>query len=421
MNNELHNKKISVDEDIAKLKNDMKLGRIALDFDGMDTMTILQRSEYVRHSLYSDRSRLPENAHRLVNETNMESDREDYFPNVHLLCEKMIASSGKRYEKAERAFSSAKSGIKVRPGKKALGVRGTIDAKLETAAAKELAAERKQIDTQKKEMEKFIKLAPDSSYAAMISDILRQNEKSYQLTSKYLSAKSNVERYEEYEKLGVMVEEEKKLCILAKENETAAKLCLDNHKQSCYVLQERDAILKFNNKTLMMQAHAGLLNCAKDTLAFIAVPREMTEKLLEQGLMRSENKYYDALQAKQNLTGFHPFKKMALNREIKNAAKEYNEGRALLTDTPENKLKYPPLTTLEEWKKQNSIPIEKMEYGDDEIAREIPVETFIEEKNDVSQVIQLDLSDKIHTVKTVDDPTAQKEEENDIPEIEKEF
>ena len=421
MNNELHNKKIAVDEDIAKLKNDMKLGRIALDFDGMDTMTILQRSEYVRHSLYSDRSRLPENAHRLVNETNMESDREDYFPNVHLLCEKMIASSEKRYEKAERAFSSAKSGIKVRPGKKALGVRGTIDAKLETAAAKELAAERKQIDTQKKEMEKFIKMAPDSSYAAMISDILRQNEKSYQLTSKYLSAKSNVERYEEYEKLGVMVEEEKKLCILAKENETAAKLCLDNHKQSCYVLQERDAILKFNNKTLMMQAHVGLLNCAKGTLAFIAVPREMTEKLLEQGLMRSENKYYDALQAKQNLTGFHPFKKMALNREIKNAAKEYNEGRALLTDTPENKLKYPPLTTLEEWKKQNSIPVGKMEYGDDEIACEIPVETFIEEKNDVSQVVQLNLSEKIHTRKIENETVVKKEEEKIIPEIEKEF
>jgi hypothetical protein len=351
----------------------------------------------------------------------MESDREDYFPNVHLLCEKMIASSEKRYEKAERAFSSAKSGIKVRPGKKALGVRGTIDAKLETAAAKELASERKQIDTQKKEMEKFIKMAPDSSYAAMISDILRQNEKSYQLTSKYLSAKSNVERYEEYEKLGVMVEEEKKLCILAKENETAAKLCLDNHKQSCYVLQERDAILKFNNKTLMMQAHVGLLNCAKGTLAFIAVPREMTEKLLEQGLMRSENKYYDALQAKQNLTGFHPFKKMALNREIKNAAKEYNEGRALLPDTRENKLKHPPLTTLEEWKKQNSIPMEKMEYGDDEIACEIPVETFIEEKNDVSQVVQLDLSEKIHTRKIENEPVVKKEEEKVIPDIQKEI
>lgn len=421
MNNELHNKKIAVDEDIAKLKNDMKLGRIALDFDGMDTMTILQRSEYVRHSLYSDRSRLPENAHRLVNETNMESDREDYFPNVHLLCEKMIASSEKRYEKAERAFSSAKSGIKVRPGKKALGVRGTIDAKLETAAAKELAAERKQIDTQKKEMGKFIKMAPDSSYAAMISDILRQNERSYQLAAKYLSARSSVERYEEFEKLGAIVEEEKKLCILAKEKEAAAKLCLDNHKQSCFVLQERDAILKFNNKALMMQAHAGLLGCAKDALAFIAVPKEMTERLLEQGLMRSESKYYDALQAKQNLSGFHPFKKMALNREIKNAAKEYNEGRALLTDTPENKLKYPPLTTLEEWKKQNSIPIEKMEYGDDEIACEIPVETIVEEKPEAPQTIQLDLSDRLHTSKAEIESAVKKEEEKVIPEIEKGF
>ena len=421
MNSAFNNPKAAVDEDVAKVKDGLRMGRITLDFDGMDTMTILQRSEYVRHSFYTDRSKLPENARRLVNDINMESDREDYFPNVHLICEKMIASSEGRFERADSAFASALSNSNVRPGKKALGVRGTIDAKLETAVAKELAAERKKIDAQKKEMEKFIKMAPDSSYAAMISDILRQNEKSYQLTSKYLSAKSNVERYEEYEKLGVMVEEEKKLCILAKENETAAKLCLDNHKQSCYVLQERDAILKFNNKTLMMQAHAGLLNCAKGTLAFIAVPREMTEKLLEQGLMRSENKYYDALQAKQNLTGFHPFKKMALNREIKTAAKEYNEGRALLTDTPENKLKYPPLTTLEEWKKQNSIPIEKMEYGDDEIACEMPVEAIVEEEIEAPQTIQLDLSDKIHTRKAENEPVVKKEEEKVIPEIEKGF
>ena len=423
MNSAFNNQKgkTVTDEDITRLKDDLRIGRITLDFDGMDTMTVLQRSEYVRQSLYTDRSRRPENARRLVNETNMESDREDYFPNVHLLCEKMIASSGKRYEKAERALSDAQNSSNARPGKKAAGVRRMIDAKLEASADKELSEERKKIDAQKKEMEKFIKMAPDSSYAAMISDILRQNERSYQLAAKYLSARSSVERYEEFEKLGVIVEEEKKLCILAKEKEAAAKLCLDNHKQSCFVLQERDAILKFNNKALMMQAHAGLLSCAKDALAFIAVPKEMTERLLEQGLMRSENKYYDALQAKQNLTGFHPFKKMALNREIKTAAKEYNEGRALLTDTSENKQKYPPLTTLEEWKKQNSIPIEKMEYSDDEIACEIPVETFIEEKNDVSQVIQLDLSEKIHTRKIENEPVVKKEEEKVIPEIEKGF
>jgi hypothetical protein len=63
--------------------------------------------------------------------------------------------------------------------------------------------------------------------------------------------------------------------------------------------------------------------------------------------------------------------------------------------------------------------VEKMEYGDDEIACEIPVETFIEEKNDVSQVIQLDLSEKIHTRKIENDPVVKKEEEKVIPEIEK--
>ena len=124
---------------------------------------------------------------------------------------------------------------------------------------------------------------------------------------------------------------------------------------------------------------------------------------------------------KQDLKGFHPFKKMALNRELQKTAKEYNEGLALLPDTRENKLKHPPLTTLEKWKKQNSIPVEKMEYGDDEIACEIPVETFIEEKNDVSQVVQLDLSEKIHTRKIENEPVVKKEEEKVIPEIENEF
>ena len=75
MNNELHNKKIAVDEDIAKLKNDMKLGRIALDFDGMDTMTILQRTEFVRRGLYEERRKLPENAKRLVNDIYHASKR----------------------------------------------------------------------------------------------------------------------------------------------------------------------------------------------------------------------------------------------------------------------------------------------------------------------------------------------------------
>ena len=407
MNNELHNKKIAVDEDIAKLKNDMKLGRIALDFDGMDTMTILQRSEYVRHSLYSDRSRLPENAHRLVNETNMESDREDYFPNVHLLCEKMIASSEKRYEKPERAFSSALNNSNVRPGKKAVSIRRTIDAKYDSAVVKQLAEERKKIDAQKKAMEKYIKMAPQSSYAAMMLDILKQNEESYQLTSQYLSAQATVGKYEAYEKSGVLTEEEKKLCTLAKEMEQASQLKLINHKQNSYLMQERDAFLRLDNKKLMMQAHKGLLNCAKDSLAFIEIPKEMTERLLEHGLMAKEKKYYEALQAKQDLKGFHPFKKMALNRELQKTAKEYNEGLALLSDTRENKLKHPPLTTLEEWKK-NIMPVEKIQEDLD-----FPVEV-IEEKSEVKQPVQLDLGKMIHANNEVTVPAFEKEKVTEI-------
>ena len=411
----------TVDEDIARVRNDLKMGRFTLDFEGMESMTILQRTEFVRHGLYEERGKMPENAKRLVNDITLESDRMDFFPNVHLICEKMIASSDKRFEQAKSAFTSALNNSNVRPGKKAVSIRRTIDAKYDSAVVKQLAEERKKIDAQKKAMEKYIKMAPQSSYAAMMVDILKQNEESYQLTSQYLSAQATVGKYEAYEKSGVLTEEEKKLCTLAKEMGQASQLKLTNHKQNSYLMQERDAFLRLDNKKLMMQAHKGLLNCAKDSLAFIEIPKEMTERLLEHGLMAKERKYYEALQAKQDLKGFHPFKKMALNRELQKTAKEYNEGLALLSDTRENKLKHPPLTTLEEWKKQNSIPVEKMEYGDDEIACEIPVETFIEEKNDVSQVVQLDLSEKIHTRKIENEPVVTKEEEKAIPEIEKEF
>ena len=422
MNESSHNQKESmVDEDIARMRNDLKMGRFTLDFEGMESMTILQRTEFVRHGLYEERGKLPENAKRLVNDITLESDRMDFFPNVHLICEKMITSSDKRFRQAKSAFASALSNSNVRPGKKAVSIRRTIDSKYDSAVVKQLAEERKKIDAQKKAMEKYIKMAPQSSYAAMMVDILKQNEESYQLTSQYLSAEATVGKYEAYEKSGVLTEEEKKLCTLAKEMGQASQLKLTNHKQNSYLMQERDAFLRLDNKKLMMQAHKGLLNCAKDSLAFIEIPKEMTERLLEHGLMAKEKKYYEALQAKQDLKGFHPFKKMALNRELQKTAKEYNEGLALLPDTRENKLKHPPLTTLEEWKKQNSIPVEKMEYGDDEIACEIPVETFIEEKNDVSQVVQLDLSEKIHTRKIENEPVVKKEEEKVIPDIQKEI
>ena len=415
------NEKLTVDKDIERMKNDLKMGRFTLDFDGMDTMTVLQRAEYIRHSLYDERIKRPENAKRLVNDVNLESDREDYLPNVHFICDKMIASSEKRYEKAESALAFAQGGSNIRPGKKAASVRRTIDAKFEAGVARQLADERKKIDAQKKAMEKYIRMAPNSSYAALINNILVQNEKSYQLASQYLSSKMTVVKYEQYEKLGVLVEEEKKLCILAKEKEDAAKLRLDNHKQSSYILQERDALLNYDNKKLMMEAHAGLLNCAKDTSAFIPIPKEMTEKLLEHGLMETERKYYEALEAKEKLKGFHPFKKMALSREIQRVSKEYNEGLSLLPDTRENKLKHPPLTTLDEWKKQNSFPVEKMEYDNDEIAPEIPVEAIIEEEPEAPVSTQLDLGDKIHARKKENEPAVQKGKEKMIGEIEKEI
>jgi hypothetical protein len=372
----------------------------------MESMTILQRTEFVRSGLYVERGKLPGNEKRLLNEINSEADRIDFFPNVHLICEKMIASSDKRFEQAKSAFTSALNNSNVRPGKKAVSIRRTIDAKYDSAVAKQLAEERKKIDAQKKAMEKYIKMAPQSSYAAMMVDILKQNEESYQLTSQYLSAQATVGKYEAYEKSGVLTEEEKKLCTLAKEMEHASQLKLTNHKQNSYLMQERDAFLRLDNKKLMMQAHKGLLNCAKDSLAFIEIPKEMTERLLEHGLMAKEKKYYEALQAKQDLKGFHPFKKMAIHRELQKTAKEYNEGLALLPDTRENKLKHPPLTTLEEWKK-NIMPVEKIQEDLD-----FPVEV-IEEKKEPKQT-QLDLGDRIHAHKEVAEPTVEKENVTEI-------
>ena len=407
----------TVDEDIARMRNDLKMGRFTLDFEGMESMTILQRTEFVRRGLHEERGKMPENANRLVNDITLESDRMDFFPNVHLICEKMIASSDKRFEQAKSAFTSALNNSNVRPGKKAVSIRRTIDAKYDSAVAKQLAEERKKIDAQKKAMEKYIKMAPQSSYAAMMVDILKQNEESYQLTSQYLSAQATVGKYEAYEKSGVLTEEEKKLCTLAKEMEQASQLKLTNHKQNSYLMQERDALLRLDNKKLMMHSHRGLLNCAKDSLAFIEIPGEMTERLLEHGLMAKEQKYYEALQAKQDLKGFHPFKKMALNREIQKTAKEYNEGLALLSDTRENKLKHPPLTTLEEWKK-NIMPTEKIQEDLD-----FPVEV-IEEKKGPKQT-QLDLGDRIHAPKEAAVPTFEKEKVTEIqkntPELDKEI
>ena len=136
--------------------------------------------------------------------------------------------------------------------------------------------------------------------------------------------------------------------------------------------------------------------------------------------MECEEKYYQALQARQALVGFHPFKKMALDRELQRTAREYNEGLALLPDTKESKQKHLPLTTLEEWKRQSRIPVEEIKYGDDVVC-EIPMETVVEDKPVTQQAVKLDLSDKIHTDKTAGEPMNEKGKEKAVSEIEKEL
>ena len=83
-----------------------------------------------------------------------------------------------------------------------------------------------------------------------------------------------------------------------------------------------------------------------------------------------------------------------------------------MSDSKENKLKHPPLTTLEEWKRQNRVQAEKIVETDDDLFNqlpaEIPVDT-IDEKPMTKQPIQLYLGDKIQTHKVTDDPVFKKE------------
>ena len=64
---------------------------------------------------------------------------------------------------------------------------------------------------------------------------------------------------------------------------------------------------------------------------------------------------------------------------------------------------------------------EKMEYNNDEIATEIPVEAIIEEVPEAPVTTQLDLGDKIHARKKENEPAVQKGKEKMIGEIEKEI
>ena len=409
-----------INEDIARVRGDLKMGRFTLDFEGMDTVSVMQRAEFVRHGFWEESIKRPENEERMVSEVTDEADREDFLPYVHHICEKLQKRAGERLEKAHSAFERALKSIDARPGKKAAGIRRTIDAKCDATLSKALSDERKKIDIQKKAMARIVKIAPDSAYSHMISDILRQNEEAYAVASDLLTAQQTAIRYDTYEKRGVITEQEKKLLNLAREVEDAARLKLSDIKESGFLLMERDAVLRLKNSDLQSQAYAGLLNCAKDSLAFVAVPREVTARALEFGLWERERNYYDALKKKAVLTGFHPFKKLSLGMQIKRAEREYNEGLAFLPDAPESRLKHPPLTTLEEWEKKNSAPQEKIDDIGAEVIAEIPVE-LIEKETDAPRTVQLDLGEKIRAQRVSAEPAFEIEREKEVPESEKEL
>lgn len=423
MNDKLHNQaeEVGVDEDVARVRRDLKMGRFTLDFEGMDTITVLKRAEFVRGGLCEERVKRPENATKLISEIDEEVNREDFLPNVHFICEKLTARAAVRYESAKSAYSSALADSNVRPGPKAASIRRAIDEKYDSATAKRLSDERKKIDAQKKQMEKYIRMAPESVYAAMIKDTLSKNEESYRLAQSYLEAHATVAKYEAYAKNGSLAEEEKKLCALAKEVEAAAQLRLTDHKQSVYILTERAAAFRVYNDKLMREAHSKAMSCEKGSLAFLAIPSEMTERLLDHALTEKENRYYDLLEAKEKLTGFHPFKKMALNREIKKTAKAYSAGLALLPDTSEDRKKHSPLTDLAARRAKTVIQAEKVEDITaeliDGIPNEIMVEEPIEEAVEVKQPVRLDLGDKIHKNKIEPEPVFEKETKKDVLEI----
>ena len=390
--------KVNVDSEISEMRKNLRKGRIVFDFDGMDRISIRKRAEEVQISLFLDRKKFSENKER-GDEAVEESNLEDFYPNVETLCDKMIESANARFERAVKAHTDACAAFKGNFDRKQARTRRLIDEKYEASVKKMLAGERKKIDAQKKEMEKIIKLSPNSPYSVQMKKILESNEECYALATQYIKAQAAAEKYGFYQRRGVLTEEDKKISLLAEEMEESARLRLTNAKEKTYLLLERDAVIQLRNENLVDQAKEQLKNCEKDTLAFLSIPNELKENALQQGLWNTEMKYYDKLIEKSKLTGFHPFKMMALNREIKNLKEAYNTGRALVAGG-DGKSKYPDLTTLENWQKSNG-GIAKEKIVNEPIVEEVAKEP--------KQPKQLDLSAQMHPKKEMKEEIIQEE------------
>ena len=408
-------KEIGIDGDALGVRDDLIIGRFSLSFDGMESMTVMQRAEQIRHGLYEEAERLPQNKARPSDEVRAETDREVFLPNAYRICEKMIAVADERVRRAKVTFDTAVISSDVSPGRKAASIRKAINEKYDTEVAKRLSEERKRINTQKKEAVKYLKTVPSSLYAEVISDTLKRNGEGLRLTSQYLTAEANVLKYADYEKHGALTEEEKRLSLLAKELEKATRIRLNDHKQSAYLLLERDAALRLGNEALKKEAHARLLSCERDPFAFVELSRELTVQVADESVKGKEAKYYRLLQEKQNVSGFHPFKKILLKHKIRKTEREYSEGLSLLADASEGSVKYSTLTTLDEWKKRCDPSAEAIVDSEWKATCETEVEVKTE------QASSLDLSGKIRAERKTLENTLKTVKEKDKGESEKEL
>lgn len=408
------NKEMTVDEEIARMKENFRAARFG-NYEGIENTRFKKRVVTVRTALCKEIE--------LENKDFDAAKRNDkadsiFMPRLQEMYELHEKAVQERLDKAKREMAAELKKNNVELGRMAARVRKTIDVKLDAESKRVLAEEVKLVKSLEKNTKNYIKNAPEGStiklksYDNMYQENIKDNKKSLSLAEEYLKARATRQKYEEYEKNGVITEGEKRICAIAKEIEEAAKLRLENFKDYAYFKQEK-IISNSIMSAEMLQKQGKLLRESELQLAAIVMPREDREKILAQRLDRSEERYYNALREKRDLEGFHPFKKIALNIQISKAADEYNRALTRFNKDKEEKDKRPPLTTLAEKEKSDkelySFVLEKFIESDDEyVMTEEPIEQPAHEKH----TIQLDLSDALNKKKEAFAPQREEKQAN---------
>ena len=417
------NEEMTVDEEVARMRESFAQARFG-EYPGIAETRFNKRAALVRSACLKEIEQTDK--HLNGEQQIIKLDKDIFLPRLDEMYSAHEKAVQDRLDKANVQLAAAMKKNSVQPGRMAAGVRKSIDAKQDAEVKHLLSTEKQLIKDMEASIKRYIRNAPEgstvksSSYSKMFRQTIKDNEESLSLASQYLNARATRMKYEEYEKNGVITEGEKRICAIAKEIEDVAKLRLENFKDYVSFKQEKTILSELNSMG-MQQDVLKLRRESEMQLAAIVVPREDPQLILTQRLDRSEEKYYDALRAKRDLVGFHPFKKMALNREIKKAEEEYNRSLARFNKDKEEQDKRPPLTTLEEKerieKELYSFPVEEIiETPEEEL-------DFSKYKIEAKLPKQLDLGDMLHGQKRTPEPTVKKQDEiqvdKNISELEK--